>query len=902
MAKPRAPPTRKEQRKQKRLDKKAQKGDWFSRPKSGRTSQAAQGIRASQRALKGFGNEWGAGAEGGASGNGARSGRESKSPFNSSTAWKPSTASKPPARSAQSGKGNKTQKHNKDRGKTNQRERDREERVDRKGKGLPENVGAGRRNGVARDGAGDTLSLRKEDIAELTGGLDPSVRPIDRGSAEDDARMIRYLEKQLGIKGKDDEAKIKTSIAQQEFGGDDGLLDLTWGILNDDQQFLDAAEKQEEEYRKAMASGEVPAPLTDDQLCKMFGQASGVNGDGEDDAEGSREGSEEESGEESGEGSESDEASSTESGGENASEQEMGEGIAEEESLDEASSADGLEERDDDDSSMFESGDEGSDDDGDESGDESVDNNSKARTGRNENGAAKQTCQNVPQTYIPPHVRKKMEAEAGGLANGQNRINKLKGEALLRFRALFNRISEANLNVLFRSAGEDAQKLLAGVETSTAEDREKSLRVVADAAAEAAVQLLRLKSGQGLLAAQTAMVGALSTKLTQFFLWSYFTKILAMWSNHAEELSARRDVGRDRASASAPDTDSESEEEDVIGDEALHGCRHAIGAISLLFVYDLISVQLLLAFANLIGARAPRMRTLDFLSLLLRHTGTKMQKVDQASYKRLCTIIQKEVDAATLAGTSGLYLDFVKHELAQTGKEKSSPASDKVTAMRQWLHNRNGEFKGVNWGQTQLDSAEPECDVEVMMTNCLPASVAAASSGSGLDAALFAVPNEDGRGAQSTSASSSNAKEASKEAELLAAARLLGFKSPLQQRILVAMFTASSVQDASDVLIKIASKKSQSEHVVAVLLMCAVEEKTPNPFYPDLALELCTSEDRKVAFRFQRAFREGMHRLALQLSEKKDAAQKKNILSQISHTLLQEGGLKGVSDVVANLR
>lgn len=166
-------------------------------------------------------------------------------------------------------------------------------------------------------------------------------------------------------------------------------------------------------------------------------------------------------------------------------------------------------------------------------------------------------------------------------------------------------------------------------------------------------------------------------------------------------------------------------------------------------------------------------------------------------------------------------IDFLKHELAHAGKLKRAPAYERYQAMRTWLHSKSGTFRSTNWAAVQVDSTQPE---------------------------RLLADFAQGRWKQHLTSSAaadiwksqSGGSEGQQRDEFVALARKMHIKSPLQQRVFVAMMEAKDAEDAAFRILKIASKKKQLENVIAVILLCAQREKPYNVFYQDLCECLCT--------------------------------------------------------------
>lgn len=96
-------------------------------------------------------------------------------------------------------------------------------------------------------------------------------------------------------------------------------------------------------------------------------------------------------------------------------------------------------------------------------------------------------------------------------------------------------------------------------------------------------------------------------------------------------------------------------------------------------------------------------------------------------------------------------------------------------------------------------------------------------------------------------------KSESTETNLLDLARELGMNTDVRKRIFMAVMTAVDYTHATLQIQKLSLKKNQIKEIPAVLVRCVVAEKMYNPFYGNLARELCSKHhlrEVKAAFQF----------------------------------------------------
>ena len=127
--------------------------------------------------------------------------------------------------------------------------------------------------------------------------------------------------------------------------------------------------------------------------------------------------------------------------------------------------------------------------------------------------------------------------------------------------------------------------------------------------------------------------------------------------------------------------------------------------------------------------------------------------------------------------------------------------------------------------------------------------------GGGLGAASVLA---DGSGAapsssSSAAAASSSSASSSQEAALMDAARAMRMNTPARKAVFVALMGAEDGESALDRLLRLNLKGPAEREIVRVLLDCAAQEASYNPFYASVGNRLCSYHPR-FKFTFQLAF------------------------------------------------
>lgn len=89
-----------------------------------------------------------------------------------------------------------------------------------------------------------------------------------------------------------------------------------------------------------------------------------------------------------------------------------------------------------------------------------------------------------------------------------------------------------------------------------------------------------------------------------------------------------------------------------------------------------------------------------------------------------------------------------------------------------------------------------------------------------------------------------------KAIDLLQLAKSQRMNTDVRRSIFIAIMSASDYQDAHVRLTKLRLKRSQETEIPQVLIRCAAEEETSNPYYTLIARKLCSEKKMKMAFQF----------------------------------------------------
>lgn len=461
--------------------------------------------------------------------------------------------------------------------------------------------------------------------------------------------------------------------------------------------------------------------------------------------------------------------------------------------------------------------------------------------------------------YIPPHLRKVQQQDNQKSMTPEEVMESRRPQ----IRSLFNRVAEGNLNPLLvelkKIIAGGIQELEMGVLGTDEEEnaprlRHNYLNLVAESFADEAVRYLEMKASANLLGPQAAMITALSASISKKIGVSYFGRILQLWKDMIME--SCKDGQYDAASTMS------------LGAENFTIARQSCSCFAFLYFYGLLGPRILLSLFEVIAefVDVPSSRKLGLISQMLTLIGWEFRSSHPEEAKKALALSKELLEKArkepNISPEEDERLSFFEHELQQFSTSKGSkrtPMQEKLLSMRVWLQSKKGAFKSVNWAAVQIDCSNSQARRKLEIA---------------MNSGIFEMEGNEGE----FEPVEIEGGETDTHAHLKELARRLLLKTPLQQQIFVCMTAAESVEDAARALLKVAPKRSQIEHVVAVILHCASREKSYNEFYEQLLLELCLSPDKQVSSWYSRGVRQGLHSLVSGLEDESDEKLKKRKL------------------------
>lgn len=440
----------------------------------------------------------------------------------------------------------------------------------------------------------------------------------------------------------------------------------------------------------------------------------------------------------------------------------------------------------------------------------------------------------APSAYLPPHLRRKLQAEAeeaAAEASGSSKAllsSKMDEQALReltrRVNGQLNRISESNmepvaleLESLYRENVRSAVNQIL---------HEKMLQT---ACHPRQVMTPLIKVCGALVAALYHSVG---TEVGGFFIEKIVRQL-------TDAVDAAKSQG------AAPVSDGDDDEADATSKEPVNlvlfvAMLYNFGVVHCTLVYDL--------FRSLVASFSPL--EIELIHHLLKASGPQLRADDADALREMIALVQQKVVEVQSSGAESaqgerirFILDLIYDLKKPASKQKKAAGSAALdlAALRKWL------------GRVKTRCGNANNPLRVSLHELLHA-------------------DEDGRwwvvggtwvGYQASKANAdaddrddekdSKAQQRSEEARLLRLAEKQRMNTDVRKRIFVAIMGAADCLDAYERLLQLNLREKQEREIVRVLLHCCGQEKKFNQYYLVLADKLCEMDPR-YKFTFQLAY------------------------------------------------
>ncbi|WEW60171.1 suppressor of glycerol defect [Emydomyces testavorans] len=292
---------------------------------------------------------------------------------------------------------------------------------------------------------------------------------------------------------------------------------------------------------------------------------------------------------------------------------------------------------------------------------------------------------------------------------------------------------------------------------------------------------------------------------------------------------------------------------DKMYDEKVHDepnrkdMANLISLLSHLYNFHVIGCGLVFDYIRVFLKEINELNT-ELLLKVVRNSGPQLRQDDPSALKDIVLLIQPavaQIGEAALSVRTKFMIEMITD--LKNNRFRNAPgasiSSEHITKMRKTLGSLNtrnlraseplrigradihdSEKKGKWWLVGASWKAGPAVDSTVQKTNANP------------NAILPDTLDDDlGDG---------------KAVDLGQLARTHRMNTEVRRSIFVAIMSASDYQDAHVRLTKLRLKRNQETEIPHVLIHCASEEETYNPYYTLIARKLCGERRMKVAFQF----------------------------------------------------
>jgi len=395
--------------------------------------------------------------------------------------------------------------------------------------------------------------------------------------------------------------------------------------------------------------------------------------------------------------------------------------------------------------------------------------------------------------YLPPHLRSRAQA---------TNVSQLR----VQLRALFNRVSDGNLDVIMN-------QVLNALRTTGA--------TAEDAAVAFAEELLpaALENPQNVLVLVGCCAGL--TVAVNALVGPQFGAVCIV---KAEE-HLKRDLHEALTQAASYERDNHKSK-----------ARNSVTYLSLLFAYEMLSGASVFSLIRSICSSVTHELHLELCLTVMRYIGGLFRSRNPEDFKDMIDLMivkaQKFKESAVVESVSRL--DFLIRELLEIKKSKGSfKAMDRLNPIRAWFTSSH-LLKRLKFVDFQL---EPPWDL------------LAGSPPDGWWKKPMGAARRTGTMAVGTGSAEQN--------ELLVLAQAQRMTTDQRRGMFIAIMGAEDVRHAVARVSELIKKPKQVEEAVTVLLHCCITEKAYNPFYAALAVAL-TNVPGVLAKRFAHAVKAGV--------------------------------------------
>ncbi|EIW57543.1 ARM repeat-containing protein [Trametes versicolor FP-101664 SS1] len=412
--------------------------------------------------------------------------------------------------------------------------------------------------------------------------------------------------------------------------------------------------------------------------------------------------------------------------------------------------------------------------------------------------------------YVPPHLRKRAEAESGQPSEAQLKLTK-------QLKGLLNRMSEQNM-----------ASIVEGVEEIYCNNRrhdvtETLTKLIVDGISSHSMHLDQY------VVLHAAFVSALHKLVGIEFAAFFVQHVVAEYDKHYAELD---DPSNPKANATP------STEDEPIGKE----CSNLVVLLSELYNFQVISSVLMYdVIRALLDGELTEFKV-ELLLKVARNSGQQLRQDDPTALKSIIQIVHTKLppDASALSSRTRFMIETLSNLKNNKVKKAAgqSAGNEAVDRMKKFL---SGLSK-----KRQVMSREP---LRVSLEDLRSAD----SKGKWwlVGAAWGGDPLVDRQQEAESQTTNPAPAETVSENALLKLAKKQGMNTDIRRSIFVVLMSSDDYVDACERLSQLKLTEVQQREIIRVILHCCGNEKQYNPYYAFVIQQLCRlSHSHKITLQF----------------------------------------------------
>ncbi|KAI0635926.1 armadillo-type protein [Trametes polyzona] len=411
--------------------------------------------------------------------------------------------------------------------------------------------------------------------------------------------------------------------------------------------------------------------------------------------------------------------------------------------------------------------------------------------------------------YVPPHLRKRAEAEAGQMSEAQLKLTK-------QLKGLLNRMSEQNI-----------ASIVDGVEEIYRNHRrhdvtETLTKLIIDGISSHSMLLDQY------VVLHAAFVSALHKLVGIEFAAFFVQHVVASYDKHYAEMN-------DPANPKAPS----STEDEPIGKE----CSNLVVLLSELYNFQVISSVLMYDVIRALLDGDLTEFKVELLLKVARNSGQQLRQDDPTALKSIIQIVHSKLPPGANALSSRTR--FMIETLSNLKNNKIKKAAGQ-TAGGEAVERMKKFLSGLSKKRHVMSHEPLRVSLEDLRTADTKGKWWLVGAAWGGDPLV-----ERQQEAQSATTSAPPPPDAPSENALLKLAKKQGMNTDIRRSIFVVLMSSDDYVDACERLSQLKLTEVQQREIIRVILHCCGNEKQYNPYYALVVQQLCRlSHAHRITLQF----------------------------------------------------